>query len=221
MPDDHHGAVRVVTMKGIDSNMCCGTHVSNLSHLQLIKLLHCEKGKKNKTNLFFLSGNRVINHINRTLQRERQLTAILKNAPEDHVDLVTKLQNTVKITQKTMQSLMKEAALVQAEKIRAEKPKYAVVHRKDGDVDFVNVLLSELANEVNEMGLLVTVGEDNNGQMALIGSEELVSSIGPKYKLHNNTILAVELTFIFCLHAGFVKFWPVKALEKVKDSTPK
>ena len=71
-----------------------------------------------------------------------------RNAPEDHVDLVTKLQNTVKISQKTLQTLMKEAASVQAHKIIAEKPKYAVVQRKDGDADFVSVLLSDLADQV-------------------------------------------------------------------------
>ena len=35
LPADHVGAVRVVTIEGIEDNMCCGTHVSNLSHLQV------------------------------------------------------------------------------------------------------------------------------------------------------------------------------------------
>ena len=54
LPDDHVGLVRVVEMKGvhilsvvysilvylmvmagIDSNMCCGTHVKNLSDIQV------------------------------------------------------------------------------------------------------------------------------------------------------------------------------------------
>lgn len=43
---------------------------------------------------------------------------------------------------------MRELATVQAEKIRAEKPKFAVIHRKDGDSDFISALLSELASEV-------------------------------------------------------------------------
>ena len=29
------GPIRVMTIEGIDENMCCGTHVSNLSHLQV------------------------------------------------------------------------------------------------------------------------------------------------------------------------------------------
>jgi len=46
LPDDHSGPIRVIEIEGIDSNMCCGTHVSSLGQLQMIKLLHVEKQKK-------------------------------------------------------------------------------------------------------------------------------------------------------------------------------
>ena len=42
LPDDHKGSVRVVEMVGIDTNMCCGTHVYNLTDIQAVKLLHVE-----------------------------------------------------------------------------------------------------------------------------------------------------------------------------------
>ena len=67
LPDDVTGDVRVIEMQKsssdtelIDSNMCCGTHVSNLAHLQAVKLLHWEKAKKSKTSvcLYFLVGDR-------------------------------------------------------------------------------------------------------------------------------------------------------------------
>ena len=36
LPDDFPGAsVRVVEIEGVDSNMCCGTHVCTLAHLQV------------------------------------------------------------------------------------------------------------------------------------------------------------------------------------------
>ena len=73
LPDDVAGDIRVIEMvrgssRGeaeelIDSNMCCGTHVSNLAHLQAIKLLHWEeKTKKSKTStcLYFLVGGRLV-----------------------------------------------------------------------------------------------------------------------------------------------------------------
>lgn len=48
----------------------------------------------------------------------------------------------------TLQLLMRELASVQAEKIKTEKPKYCCVHRKEGDNDFVSVLLNDLSTEV-------------------------------------------------------------------------
>jgi len=78
LPDDHKGPVRVVTIEGVESNMCCGTHVTNLSQLQTIKLLRIEKGKKNKLNLYFLAGGRVLRQLSACLRREHQLTALLK-----------------------------------------------------------------------------------------------------------------------------------------------
>ncbi len=35
LPEDQTGPIRVVSIEGIDRNTCCGTHVSNLSHLQV------------------------------------------------------------------------------------------------------------------------------------------------------------------------------------------
>lgn len=46
---------------------------------------------------------------------------------------------------------MKELAVVQAEKIKTEKPKFAIVHRKDGDADYASALISELASEVSRL----------------------------------------------------------------------
>ena len=47
-------------MVGVYSNMRCRTHVSNLNHLQAVKLLHTES-KQGLTLLYFVSGNRVCN----------------------------------------------------------------------------------------------------------------------------------------------------------------
>ncbi|KAG8139813.1 hypothetical protein E2320_002572 [Naja naja] len=78
LPDDHTGPVRIISIEGIDANMCCGTHVSNLSDLQVIKLLGTEKGKKNKTNLIFLAGNRVLKSLDRSHSTEKAMTSLLK-----------------------------------------------------------------------------------------------------------------------------------------------
>ena len=42
LPDDHTGPVRVVTIGDVDTNLCCGTHVSNTSQLQMVHLMGSE-----------------------------------------------------------------------------------------------------------------------------------------------------------------------------------
>lgn len=77
LPKDHVGAIRVVTIEGVESNMCCGTHVKNLAQLQVIKLLQVEKSK-NKLLVYFLVGNRVLKKLKDSYKQELDLNLILK-----------------------------------------------------------------------------------------------------------------------------------------------
>lgn len=71
------GDIRVINIEGVDSNMCCGTHVRNLAQLQCIKLLNVEKNK-NRQFLNFLVGSRVLKRLQDCFERECEFTAILK-----------------------------------------------------------------------------------------------------------------------------------------------
>ena len=42
LPDDFTGPVRLIKIGDLDNNLCCGTHVSSLAHLQTIKLMYSE-----------------------------------------------------------------------------------------------------------------------------------------------------------------------------------
>lgn len=77
LPDDVVGKIRVVTIDGVESNRCCGTHVKNLAQLQAVKLLNLEK-TKGKVMLHFLVGKRVLTKLEEAFVRECQLNTILK-----------------------------------------------------------------------------------------------------------------------------------------------
>lgn len=77
LPKDHVGAIRVVTFDGIESNMCCGTHVTNLSQLQAVKFLNTEKSK-GKILLHFVVGNRILKRFSESFDRENELNLLLK-----------------------------------------------------------------------------------------------------------------------------------------------
>ncbi|NXX82278.1 AASD1 protein, partial [Urocolius indicus] len=181
LPEDHVGLVRVVDIEGLDSNMCCGTHVSNLSDLQVIKLLGTEKGKKNKTNLVFLAGNRVLKSIEQSHSTEKALTSLLKNGPGEHVEAVKRLQSSVKQLQKNNLNLLRDIAVLIARDFKS-KPvpsQLFVLHRKEGDSEFMNIIANEIGTE--ETLLFLTVGDEKEaGLFLLAGPVEAVENLGPR-----------------------------------------
>ncbi|XP_059812499.1 alanyl-tRNA editing protein Aarsd1 [Hypanus sabinus] len=181
LPDDHVGPVRIIDIVGIDENMCCGTHVSNLSHLQAIKILGIEKGKKKKINLLFLVGNRVLKYAEKSLTVEKALTSLLKNGPGQHVEAVDRLQKSVKLLQKNNLSLLRDLALLTAKNFKSDpnKGKIFVLHRKEGDSEFMNIIANEIVTEV--ILLFLTVGDEKGaGLFLLAGQVDAVETLGAK-----------------------------------------
>ncbi|KAL0984187.1 hypothetical protein UPYG_G00138270 [Umbra pygmaea] len=181
LPDDAVGPIRIIDIEGVDSNMCCGTHVSNLSHLQVIKLLGTEKGKKNKTNLIFLVGNRVLKYADKSYSIERSLVALLKTGPDDHVDAVDKIQKNVKALQKSNLGLLRDMAVLTAQnfKLHPERGNFFTLHKKEGDNEFMSIIANEIANE--DTLVFLTVGEEKGpGLFLLAGPIEKVAKLGPR-----------------------------------------
>ncbi|XP_071451922.1 alanyl-tRNA editing protein Aarsd1-B [Hetaerina americana] len=186
LPEGFKGPVRVVTITGVEDNMCCGTHLSHLGQLQAIKLLSLERGKARggKPNrsffLYFLAGERVLSRLEESLLRESQLTSLLKNAPADHVDLVDKLQKSFKQCSKNLQTVLRNVAVMEAEKFKMldPKPKFYSLHRKEAEPDFMSVFLSEVGKQ-DVLFFLTTGDPTGSGNMILYGEPKLVEKLGP------------------------------------------
>ncbi|XP_030382573.1 alanyl-tRNA editing protein Aarsd1-B [Scaptodrosophila lebanonensis] len=188
LPKDHEGEVRVVRIEGIESNMCCGTHVTNLSQLQCIKLLYAEKSKSNVL-VHFVVGERVLRKLGEVFQREQQLTAALKGGAPQHLELVQKLQQNVKSTRKSFQQLLKDFANAEAERLEnlpaAMRPKFFVLHRRDGiEPDFINTFLRNAPEGILYLLTVwepVAAGSSAKGHMVLRGDPDLVEKFGPQF----------------------------------------
>ncbi|KAH9509821.1 Alanyl-tRNA editing protein Aarsd1-B [Bulinus truncatus] len=181
LPLDHVGPVRVLSIEGIDDALCCGTHVSNLSHIQAIKLLGAEKGKKNKVNLSFLAGERLLKYVGEAFCREKTLTGILKGPAEKHWELADKAVKSSKNMQKTCNVQLRELATLEVAlyKQLPNKENVFIKHRNDGDNDYISVLMSELGDE--SLPKLITMGDDKEGGVfVLSGPEDLVKELGNK-----------------------------------------
>ena len=87
------------------------------------------------------------------VEKERTLTKLLNNAPEEHIQLVDKMQKSLKISQKSNSNMLKEIAQSEAIVLKQQEPSppYCFIHRKDGDSDFVNTFLKEMSESVCKM----------------------------------------------------------------------
>ncbi|KAL7011821.1 hypothetical protein ACKWTF_014474 [Chironomus riparius] len=182
LPVDLSGPIRVIKIEGIDSNMCCGTHVKNLAQLQVIKLMSIEKGK-GKVLVHFLAGNRVIKKLDDAYHREMDLNVLLNGGPDYHNDLIKKLQTTAKYSQKTIQKLSRELAAILAQQVNDQpNPKpYYFLHRSDGvEIDFANTFLRN-AKPKSQIFFFITITDgidSKSGSLVLQGSPEDVDALG-------------------------------------------
>ncbi|XP_013188552.2 alanine--glyoxylate aminotransferase 2, mitochondrial [Amyelois transitella] len=181
LPKDCMATIRIICIGDIDENMCCGTHVSNLSQLQMIKLLGTEPGKKGKTNLKFVVGNRVTRLFQRMLDREKALTGLLKNEPNKHEELVTKLQKNLKVTNKNLQNVLSDLAQFEIDRIKATdpKPKYVFMFKKEATPEFNRAICKGLEKE----GLFMFLASEDpdkskEGQIIIQGPEEHCNVLG-------------------------------------------
>jgi misacylated tRNA(Ala) deacylase len=180
LPADHKGDIRVVTIESVESNMCCGTHVTSLSQLQTIKLLYAEKSKKkNRTLLYFLVGNRVISRLDQCLKREQKLTTLLKTNPVQHPEFVEKLIQNAKHVNKNLQTVLKDLAIYEADNLKQCKEKYFILHRKEADPTFMSIIIKE-AGRPDVLQFLSVGDEKGAGNIVLYGPEKAITDLANK-----------------------------------------
>ncbi|KAL0088778.1 Threonyl/alanyl tRNA synthetase [Phycomyces blakesleeanus] len=174
------GSIRTITIEGLDTNPCCGTHVRHLGHLQVLKLLHVESARGGNIKLFFLFGQRVLDTLDVAYKTSRQVTSILSVPQEQFVENITKLQQQTRASQKQIKRLMTELAGHTATevKLQLKSQPYGFVYRPDGDMDFLVDIASALkdTDDIKDKVVVLAAGEKQTGGQMLItgGSEEIV-----------------------------------------------
>ncbi|XP_026865192.1 alanyl-tRNA editing protein Aarsd1 isoform X2 [Electrophorus electricus] len=148
---------------------------------KVIKILGTEKGKKNKTNLIFLAGNRVLKYAEKSYITEKSLTALLKTMPEEHVDAVDKIQKTMKRLQKSNLTILRNMAVLIAQNFKSQPDRgsFFSLHNKDGDNEFMNIIANEIGFQ--DTVIFLTVGEEKGAGLFLIaGPEDIIAALGPQ-----------------------------------------
>jgi misacylated tRNA(Ala) deacylase len=191
------GPVRTVTIEGIESNTCCGTHVLHTGHLQTIKLLGVEKGPdKTTARVWFVAGDRVCDHLGSLYDTSISLTKLLTAGPKEHYiktsAIVQSNKDTLRQTKnllRTMATLMSNVALY---------PTFVADHTiaqhvADGSADFMKQFL-RISNEnviavfqetktedTRKATVLVSTGGENGSAAAcmMTGEPSVIDELGP------------------------------------------
>ena len=188
LPEDMTGPVRVVEMQGIEQNLCCGTHVSNLGQLQGIKLLHTET-KKGSTLLYFVAGNRMLDTYGGLYKRERTMSKLLSGLhPEQHAEMVESMRKDVTKMMKVNKTVSLELAEYFAKDLAAtlDPAQYDgsayFYHRDEVTSEFLGVISDKLLAAHPSLTSVLTCGapKDNGIQFLVSGPADRVADIGPK-----------------------------------------
>jgi len=184
LPEGVVGPLRVLEFEGIDTNLCCGTHVKSTAHLSRVKLLHTERVRdrgKTHVRLHFAAGDRVLRFLDVVWQRQLQLNSLLAVAPDGHIAAVEALLTTKKEQTKEVKSLLEEVVDFTAQRLKqraAEGEKVLDVHREKGDMDLMKMFAA--AMDGLDVLLLTTCGGPDAGTFMLSGPPDLVAELGPK-----------------------------------------
>ncbi|XP_057292475.1 alanyl-tRNA editing protein Aarsd1-like isoform X2 [Hydractinia symbiolongicarpus] len=181
LPEDVIEPIRVIEIKDVEKNMCCGTHVSNASDLQVIKLLHTE-AMRGGTRVFFIAGNRVISKLDQSYEVERKLTKLLSCGIDEHADSVEKIKNNLRVSLKSCRGYLKEIAKFEADElVRTSKELgYIFKHREDGDMEYIFTILNSLPDHCKHVLTFICGGPiKTGGQFVLRGAEDKVQALSP------------------------------------------
>eukprot|EP01006_Ploeotia_vitrea_P024547 TRINITY_DN57377_c0_g1_i1.p1 TRINITY_DN57377_c0_g1~~TRINITY_DN57377_c0_g1_i1.p1 ORF type:complete len:429 (-),score=36.66 TRINITY_DN57377_c0_g1_i1:42-1271(-) len=184
LPTGWEGALRVIEIQGVDINMCCGTHITNLSQLQAVKLLNVElKGEKGK--LFFVVGDRVLQLFQIMHQNTQNLTRTLSIGYVQHPETVANLKTNYTKLQKSHKSILLELAQTTASSLLAgltqqQKDTAVFYHRDGGGMEFLNVILAAFGEKYPEVVVVLTCVESGTVQFVVGGPADKVKEIGPK-----------------------------------------
>ncbi|KAG8689463.1 hypothetical protein FRC11_002479 [Ceratobasidium sp. 423] len=170
--DKENGIVRIITIEGVDENPCCGTHLSQTSHIGPVLLHHTQPIRGTNTRLFFSCGSRAIALATSSLRATRSLSATLSSGPtpSELSARATQVTNSLRDALRAKRKLETEIAGYLAAKVVQDQSTW--VHRADVGLDFLMDVVSAVPPESLPGALLLAAGSGaEGGSVLIVGSD--------------------------------------------------
>ncbi|CUM49802.1 uncharacterized protein AC631_03264 [Debaryomyces fabryi] len=158
IPDDYDtskGIIRIVKIGELDSNPCCGTHLSSTSQIQAISLLHQVNVRGGNSRLHFICGSRVYKYL---IKQHQILKAVsggqLSCQIEEVAEKVSALNLNYKKSTSKESNLLKELAGIEAVRIfkilKEKSGQTEFIYRSDNSPEFITAFQKELSTLIKE-----------------------------------------------------------------------
>ncbi|KAF4619023.1 hypothetical protein G7Y89_g14826 [Cudoniella acicularis] len=123
LPNDYDaekGVVRVIKIGDIDRNPCCGTHLSQTSHISLL-LLHSTQPIRGKhTRMYFTTGDRAISLASTSISSLRSIGKLMSSGPSELIPNIKKMTESASESRSKERKLLLEIAKFEASTIKTK-----------------------------------------------------------------------------------------------------
>jgi misacylated tRNA(Ala) deacylase len=173
----------------MDYNACCGTHLQNSAHINVILLHHTQSVRGTNGRLFFTAGDRAIKMATESINGLRSVAVSLSSSstPKEVAAGVQRLGDQVSEARKKEKKMLADIAKFEGDMIKSqlsEGHEAAFLHRATDGLDFINLVLFEIKDAVKERGVVVLCSGDvkTSGSIVVFGKPELVEQLAAKVK---------------------------------------
>lgn len=193
LPEDYDrskGVIRVIHIGDMDRNTCCGTHLSQTSHISLIILGGTQSVHGKNCRLSFVAGDRAIALATSSIGALGNLGKLMSCAStgDEVVSKATKMNDAVADLKRREKKLLTDIAKYEAEKVKATLAAggNAWVYRADGGLDFINAVLFDIPKEelgkAGQVVVLASGEEKASGPVVIVGGDEAVEAMATQVK---------------------------------------
>lgn len=143
--------IRVVTVTGVDSATCCGTHVANTADLQAIKVVGTERARQGTIRVAFLAGEKVLRTMGVQAAHERAIGKLLCCQAEVFAERISGLMEENATLAKQRKRLIADIAELDSQAICArlegEEAKVVEHHRCSVGIEYLEALVAAIAEK--------------------------------------------------------------------------
>lgn len=170
--------VRVMDVPGVSMELCGGTHVKNTSEIGLFKIVAEAGVASGVRRIEAIAGPAVLEYLNVRDAVVRDLSDRFKAKPEELPERITTLQTDLKTTQKQLDALKAQLALVKSEQLldQAESVgsvKVLVSQLEGVDPESLKTAAERLLQKLGEGAVVL-------GSVPAEGKVSLVAAFSPK-----------------------------------------